>query len=205
MNYRQMCYDCNRPKNFCLCQYIKPLDTVTKFIILMHPKEFKKIKNNTGRLTHLSLKNSKLFVGVDFANHKQINNLINNPKNYCTILYPGKNSICINEKNLKLYGRQLVVFIIDATWDSSKPMLRLSTNLHKLPKISFVHTKTSAYNFKRQPFVEALSTIESTLAVLEALNTQGFENNLPLEYFLKPFEELIKFQNNFTRNPRYSS
>ena len=206
MNYRIMCYDCNRPKNCCLCSYVRAIDTKTKFIILMHPKEFKSIKNNTGRLTQMSLKNSTLFVGVDFSHHDKINALISNPKNYCIALYPAKNSIYLNEKRLNLDNKQLVIFIIDATWDSSKPMLRLSENINSLPKISFTHDKTSAYKFKRQPFASALSTIESTLSILEILKEQGVENisKKDLEDFLNPFEELVKFQVRFKNfKPRF--
>ncbi len=172
----------------------------------MHPKEFKYIKNNTGRLTHISLKNSKLFVGVDFSNHNGVNTLLSDPKNYCTILFPAQDSICINEEKLELNDRQLVVFIIDATWDSAKPMLRQSTNLHSLPKVSFTHTKNSAYKFKRQPFAEALSTMESTLCLLEILQNQGLEAicDNDLEKFLNPFEKMVKFQMKFKNSkPRY--
>jgi len=172
----------------------------------MHPKEFKQIKNNTGRLTHLSLTNSELFVGVDFTNHTKVNNLINDPKNFCTVLFPSKDSFCINDEKLKLDGRELVVFIIDATWDSAKPILRQSINLHKLPKITFTHTKTSAYGFKKQPFAEALSTMESTLCVLEILNSQGIESLLDeeLNHFIEPFEKMVEFQMKFvSAKPRF--
>jgi len=162
----------------------------------MHPKEFKKIKNNTGRLTHLSLSNSELFVGVDFTNHKKVNALINDDKNFCTVLFPAKDSICINDEKLDLKDEQLVVFIIDATWDSAKPILRQSINLHKLPKITFTHTKTSAYEFKRQPFDEALSTMESTLCVLETLTNQKLEtiSDEKLKTFIEPFEKMVESQ-----------
>jgi DTW domain-containing protein YfiP len=172
----------------------------------MHPKEFKYIKNNTGRLTYISLKNSELFVGVDFSTHNRVNMLLNDSQNYCAILFPSSDSICINEEKLELNNRQLVVFIIDATWDSAKPMLRQSKNLHNLPKISFTHTKTSAYKFKRQPFAEALSTMESTLCVLEILQNQGLEAicDTDLEQFLNPFEKMVKFQMKYkSSKPRY--
>jgi DTW domain-containing protein YfiP len=172
----------------------------------MHPKEFKHIKNNTGRLTHMSLKNSELFIGVDFSNHKKIKNIIDNKNNYCTVLYPSDTSIQINNYKLPLENKQLVIFIIDATWASSKPMLRLSKNLQKLPKISFTHKKTSLYSFKKQPFTEALSTMESTLCILEILNKQNIESisTLNLKLFLKPFEEMIKFQTTFSKKkPRF--
>ncbi len=208
MNYRQMCYKCNRPISSCLCKDIKQIDTDTKFVILMHPKEFRYIKNNTGRLTHLSLKNSELYVGVDFSDNNHVNNLINDENNHCVILYPSNNSICINEEKLELSGKNLVIFLIDATWDSAKPILRLSKNLHNLSRISFTHTKTSEYRFKRQPFVEALSTMESTCCVLEILKNQGLEviTEKELANFLTPFKKMIKFQMKYVNSqPRFRS
>ena len=189
--FRQMCYDCNRPLKSCLCPYTHPIMTQTKFVILIHPKEYKHIKNNTGRLTHLSLPNSHLFVGVDFTKHHQVNAIINNPKNYCLILFPSSQSITLNTTTLPLTNKQLVIFLIDATWASAKPMLRLSKNLHHLQKITFVHTKTSAYTFKKQPFKQALSTMESTLCVLEILHEKGIEeiSQQGLRNFLNPFKK----------------
>ena len=61
-----------------MCEYIQKIDTNTRFIIIMHPKEFKKTKNNTGRFTHQSLPNSKIYIGIDFNKDDEINNIINN-------------------------------------------------------------------------------------------------------------------------------
>lgn len=206
---RSHCYQCNRPKKSCLCAYIHPIETQTKFVILIHPKEYRHIKNNTGRLTKLSLSNAELYVGVDFSDHQKVNALINDPDNFCTILYPGEKSISIDKETLPLNGKRLVVFIIDATWDSSKPMLRLSHNLHALQRISFTHTKTSGYGFKRQPFPEALSTMESTAIMLSILNETEIETieSEKLANFLTPFEKMIEYQTVFTskapRSRRY--
>ena len=59
-----------------MCPYINTFDTNTKFVILMHPKEFKKVKNNTGYLTKKSLSNSELFIGINFSNNNRINEII---------------------------------------------------------------------------------------------------------------------------------
>ena len=70
---REQCYRCYRPKSSCMCAYVRAIETQTKFIVLMHPKEFKKTKNGTGRLTHLSLPNSGLFKGIGFSDNARIN------------------------------------------------------------------------------------------------------------------------------------
>ena len=196
--YRQMCYRCNRPASHCLCPQIQPVETDTIFIILMHPKEYKRIKNNTGRLTHLSLPNSKLFVGVDFTKHKALNTILNDPDNHACVLFPSSDSQPLDQVTLPK-DKKLVLILIDATWDSAKPILRHSKNLHALPKLSFTHTKTSAYHFKRQPFVQALSTIESTHTVLEILTRRGIEKitRKNLDHFLDPFDEMVRMQRKF--------
>lgn len=193
---RAKCYKCYRPLTSCMCSYVKPIETKTKFVILMHPKEFKKTKNGTGHLTHLSLPNSELYVDIDFSEHTAINTLITSDMNICFVLYPGKNSININTQKIESKGKQIVIFIIDSTWPCSVKMLRLSRNLQQLPRLSFTHTKTSQFQIKEQPKEYCLSTIESTQTILELLNAQGLEQIevAALNGFLNPFLSMIDYQ-----------
>ncbi|NQY94689.1 MAG: DTW domain-containing protein, partial [Campylobacteraceae bacterium] len=189
--YREKCYECNRPKSCCLCEYINKIETNTQFVILMHPKEFKKTKNNTGKMTSISLPNSQIHVGIDFSHNEKINAIINNPNNTCYVLYPSESSIKLNDTNIKKENKNLVIFIIDSTWPCSIKILRQSSNIQNLPYISFEHTKISQYKFKTQPKDLALSTIESTLCVLELLNKHQIENikENDLSSFLEPFTQ----------------
>jgi len=200
---REKCYNCNRPKKSCLCQYINQIQTNTKFVILMHPKEFRKTKNNTGKITQQSLKNSEIHVGIDFTDNKNINDLINNPSNNCFVLYPSQTSIKLNHENIKQTNKNIVIFIIDSTWPCSNKILRLSKNLQKLQYVSFEHNKISQYKIKTQPNDLSLSTIESTLCVLELLNKQHIENiqDKDLNGFLEPFTQMIKYQMDIYTNP----
>lgn len=122
---RAKCYRCYRPKSSCMCEHAYPVDTKTKFVILMHPKEFKKIKNRTGHLTHLSLTNSELYIGIDFSDHARVNALTDDPTNHCVLLYPLSNSKVLNEGSIAQTNKRTVIFILDATWDCSKKMLRV--------------------------------------------------------------------------------
>ena len=105
-NIREKCYECYRPKKSCMCEYIQKVDTNTRFIIIMHPKEFKKTKNNTGRFTHQSLPNSKIYIGIDFNHNDEINNIINDRNNACYVLYPGDDSIKHNKHYLCFIPRR---------------------------------------------------------------------------------------------------
>lgn len=161
----------------------------------MHPKEFRKTKNGTGHMTNNSLENCELHVGIDFSNHKRVNELLNDENYEAYVLYPDTNSIKLNTQKLPSEKKALI-FIIDSTWPCSKKMLRLSKNLQNLKKVSFEHDKSSQFKIKTQPNQYCLSTIESTLCVLEQLNNQEVENisKNSLELFLKPFEEMVEYQ-----------
>ena len=180
-----------------MCEYINPIDTKTKFVILMHPKEYKKTKNGTGHFTNKSLKNSEIFIGIDFTNHKRINEIINSEKNECFILYPGEKSIKLNEQSIKT-KKSIVLFIIDSTWACSKKMLRESKNLKNLERVSFQSSRISEFKIKEQPASYCLSTIESTQYILELLNNHKLENidKNCLEEFTKPFKKMVDYQLN---------
>lgn len=193
---REKCYRCYRPVTSCMCTHVKPIVTRTKFVILMHPKEFKKTKNGTGRLTHLSLPNSELYIDVDFSEHAAINALIEDDNTLCYVLYPGKSSLNLNTQTIEAAEKQVVIFIIDSTWPCSVKMLRVSRNLQMLPKVSFTHSKSSQFLIKEQPKDFCLSTIESTLTILELLHAQGIEkiNEDEFERFLDPFNAMVEYQ-----------
>jgi DTW domain-containing protein YfiP len=110
-------------------------------------------------------------------------------------LYPDTNSVKLNTQKLPS-DKIPLIFIIDSTWPCSKKMLRLSTNLHNLKKVSFEHDKSSQFKIKTQPNQHCLSTIESTLCLLELLNLQNIENisSKSLENFLLPFEKMVDYQ-----------
>ena len=177
-----------------MCKHIKPLQTRTKFVVLMHTHEFKKIKNGTGHFTHLSLTNSELYVDTSFADHAKVNKLL---KDYnCYVLYPSDESIVLNDNPLPLNKKDNLVFLIDSTWHNAKKLLRDSPNIQNLPKVSFTHKKASQFKIKEQPMELCLSTIESTLCVLELLTLQGNEEltATQLNGFLEPFRKMVEYQ-----------
>lgn len=203
---RAKCYTCHRPKSSCMCEHIRPITTQTKFIVLMHPKEFKKTKNGTGHFTHLSLPNSELFMGIDFSDNARINEIIATHESF--ILYPSKHAINLSHKNpladkaLPL-KKPMAIFLIDSTWACSLKMMRESKNLHALAHISFDSTKCSEFKIKEQPLEYCLSTIESTLTVLELLNKWQIEtiDQTKIEAFLTPFHAMIEYQLTCIDNP----
>ena len=162
----------------------------------MHPKEFKKTKNGSGHFTNLSLANCEVHVGIDFTDHTAINTIINNPLNICYTLYPHENSINLNEEPIGEKKKNTVIFLIDSTWPCSRAILRASPNIDALQKVSFTHTEISKFTFKQQPKEYCLSTMESTLCVLELFNRHDIEQieRKKLDHFLLPFHKMVAYQ-----------
>ena len=204
---REKCYKCYRPKSSCMCKYIEKVDTKTKFVILMHPKEFKKVKNNTGFFTHLSLTNSELFVGIDFSNNKRINEIVKDYESY--ILFPSNSALNLNSetKSSLSSNKDIAIFIIDSTWACTKKIFTQSSNLNQLKHLSFTTTKISQYQIKEQPQENYLSTIESTLVVMEILDKIGIEKieQDKLNGFLRPFYKMIEYQQSLILNPSHNA
>ena len=169
----------------------------TKFVFLMHPYEHKRVKANTGRLTHLCLRDSELYLGIGFDDHEAVQALINDPQNYPVLLYPGRDSRDLSKGELPvadLGGRRLVVFLLDATWRLVRPMFRLSLTLQRLPRIMFSNAAPSRYVIKRQPEPGCLSTLEATHELLVALERSGLDDYRQPDQLLDVFQRMQAFQ-----------
>ena len=180
------------------------MPTRTKFVILMHPYEFKRIKANTGRLTHICLPDSAVIVGESFDEHEEVQALIKDPKNYPVLLYPGKAAIDLSAIPLsdpqlsaftsQLESRRLVVFLRDATWRLARPMLRKSLSLQALPQVMFSNAAPSRYLIKLQPEPGCLSTLEAVHAMLLALDRTGLDAYTLPNQLIDLFMRMQEFQ-----------
>ena len=173
------------------------MSSQTKFVFLMHPYEFKRIKANTGRLTHLCLADSELHIGVGFDAHEKVQTLINDPKNFCVLLYPTKDARDLSKGDLvasDFSGRRLVGFLLDATWRLVRPMLRTSLSLQRLPQVMFSNATPSRYVIKRQPKASCLSTLEATHELLVALDRAGLDRYAEPKQLLTVFQRMQDFQ-----------
>lgn len=199
--FSQRCLKCRRPEKSCLCEYVSPVETKTKFVILMHPKEYKKVRIATGRLTHLQLQNSEILVDIDFSQNRRLNSLIKSHNSF--VLYPNEESLNIStmtrEKTSEMAGDNLII-VIDATWYLAKKMFKLSTNLHNLRSLSFEADVISDFRIKQQPYPKCLSTIESVKIVIEELNRLKIED-CSLKNFLSPLHKMVEYQINCQENP----
>jgi DTW domain-containing protein YfiP len=152
--------------------------TRTRFAILMHPREWKREKAATGRLTHLCLADSEIHVGIGFDEHAGVQALLRDPTLHPVLLYPGPGALDLSAGALPpaaLGGRRLAVIALDATWSLGRKMLRLSPSLQRLPRVMFATPAPSRYVIKQQPHPACLSTLEAVHELLLVLERAGLD------------------------------
>ena len=194
---RETCYRCFWPKHLCWCDSIQPMDTRTRFVFLMHPKEFKQEKAATGRLTHLCLTNSEIQMGIAFDEHPAVRDLLHDPRYFPVPVYPGPEAVNLSTPGAtlpELGDRQLLVLLLDATWSCARKMLKLSPSLQRLPRIMFTPSAPSRFVIKQQPQEGCLSTLETTHELLLALEQRGLDQYPRPDQLLGLFQRMQDFQ-----------
>ncbi|HVU17115.1 MAG TPA: tRNA-uridine aminocarboxypropyltransferase [Candidatus Didemnitutus sp.] len=193
-----MCYRCFWPQELCWCSTLHAMETSTRFVFLMHPKEFKQEKAATGRLTRLCLANSDLFMGMAFDDHEGVQTILRDPANLVMLAYPGAGAVNLSTPDglalPPLLGRRLVILLLDATWSGARKMLRLSRSLQRLPRVMFTPTAGSRYVIKQQPQDGCLSTLETVHELLLALEQRGLDRYAQPEQLLGIFQRMQEFQ-----------
>lgn len=180
------------------------MPTRTRFVFLMHPKEFRHEKAGTGRLTHLCLPNSELHMGVNFDLHDDVQSLLKDRSNFPVLLYPGERARNLSAGELapsELSGRQLVILLLDGTWSCARKMLRVSPSLQRLPRVMFTPASRSRFVIKQQPQDGCLSTLEAVHETLLALDRSGLDAYPLSEQLLGLFARMQDFQIRCARDP----
>lgn len=173
------------------------MQTRTRIVLLMHPKEYRHQKCTTGRLACLHLDNSEIIPGVCFDNDTRVRNLIDDPVNYPVLLYPGEGAHSLSTGGILsegVGGRRLVVFLIDGTWHCARKIARESPSLLRLPRLMIQPDSPSRFTIKRQPAPWCLSTIEATHELLLGLEAANVDVYPDKDRLLAAFNAMQDFQ-----------
>ena len=191
-----ICYRCFKSKEACLCSYIKELDTGVKFVILIHPREARLMKTGTGRIAHLSLKDSELIQGCSFNENERVNKLLSDPAYHPFLLYPGNGAITTDSKAFreKISGKIPMIIILDGTWSQAKKMLKYSPNLQSIDRLSFNKGYSSRFIFKREPTFDAISTIEACYYNIKEMGELGLASSDGADNLISVFDRMVSFQ-----------
>jgi DTW domain-containing protein len=182
---RACCPRCQKPLPVCYCAHLHELPTLTRVVLLQHPRE-ERTKVGTARMTHLSLPNSVLRVGLEFADDAVVQaELADGRPTYMLFPAPG----AVDLRDLR-GGPAPRLIVLDGTWRQARRLLRLNPWLRQLPAVSFTPTHPSEYQIRRQPAAHCVSTIEAVAEALRLLEPEG----LPVEHLLEPFRAMVAQQ-----------
>lgn len=198
---REVCSRCRKAVVACYCKALRPFTAPFGVGILQHPYEARNAIA-TARMTHLSIKNSNIFVDIDFSKNMAINALLADQSLRHVMLYPSPDAMdlnqCFGEANAD-DGRQLFVWVLDAKWQHVNQMLRLSRNLQSIPMVKFNPDKESQFIIRKQPAAICLSTIESIHLVIDRFFAHKSLPNQEHHALLDVFQYLVRQQLEFAR------
>lgn len=200
MTKRPFCAACNRPLNSCLCAMVAAVANQARLIILQHPQEAREAKN-TGQLLHLCLKNSHIFVGETFS--EDFFTSLESPDMQDLLLYPDTPDekslgmmvppIC-DLDNYRAAGKQLRLWVLDATWRKSRKMLYLNRYLQRLPRLSLHSCPPSKYTIRKAHSENQLSTLEASCYALRELEQNAVDYSPVLGAFARFIAQRQSFQ-----------
>ena len=204
--YRVICEACDQPDFCCYCSQITAFDPQISFVVLIHPIEVKR-RIATGRMSHLSLKNSYLIEGQDYSLNTKVNALLEDEDYHSVVLYPGVASQNLSTlspvEKTKFFPKEkkLRIFVVDGTWATARKMMRLSENLKTLPRVCFSPDKPSNFRVRKQPHPQCYSTIEAIHHTIELVgDSQGFPVKDRLhDRLLRVFEYMVERQLQFIK------
>ncbi|OCH17553.1 tRNA-uridine aminocarboxypropyltransferase [Aliivibrio logei] len=189
----RFCLQCLKTKKACICEWITPITTDVELIILQHPTEAKR-PLGTAKILSLSLANCRTFIGENFTEHNELNQLLAQDDYLHQVLFLDSESKEINGKKIDSDQKQRII-LLDGTWKKAYKMWQLSTNLHGLPKVHLDTELSGNYRVRKAPKDNALSTAEAGYHVLSQLDLDGsiVEDGDKFDSILIAFDNMIEF------------
>lgn len=198
----QPCPHCKRVAPYCVCEFITPIKTRTKLLILQHPQE-PGVDIGTAPILSAAFPGSVVKTGLSWPNLKRILGDEVDAKRW-GVLYLGsvrveqlpdtralfavdKKGIPLERSDETLRSLEGIV-ILDGTWSQAKTLWWRNAWLLKLPRLVLKPRRRSKYDaIRKEPRAGCLSSVETVGEVMNALERRDDITTL-LE---RPLEELI--------------
>jgi len=180
------CARCRRPERLCWCAHLPVLPTQTHVVFLQHPRE-RNVAIGTARMASLCLPGSELHVGAEFAGSRLLARLLDDRERPAALLYPGEGAIDVS---LCPPPGPITLIVVDGTWSHARKLVKTTPELQQLPRYSFVPARPSEYRIRREPDEAYVSTIESLVYVLGALERDPDR----FTALLRPFRAMVDTQ-----------
>ena len=162
------------------------MSSAAEVVILQHPLEVNNPKGSA-RLLHLSLRDSRLLIGEQFA----ADDAMGAQSRHTMLLYPALPTTAVDLPNSTLVPHpnlpapdSVRLIVLDGTWRKSRKLLYSNPWLQALPRLVLRTVPRSRYVIRRAHRVDQLSTLEATCQALLELS----EPAAPLAQLLEAFD-----------------
>lgn len=167
------CPTCVMVMHLCICSELPKIDNKTYVTIMMHFREIK-TTSNTGRLSHLSLKNSEIRLrgspefpfDTEGLIHKGRQNMV---LQLCDEAYE------LNPDFLAKFPGPHHLIVPDGNWRQASKMHKREAVLKDLPKVRLPLSTPSRYRLRKEHKLGGLATHEAigrALGILEGTRVQ---------------------------------
>ncbi len=197
------CPTCGRAAAYCVCEFITPIATRTKLLILQHPQE-PGVDIGTVPILKASFPSSLIRTGLSWPNLKKVlGREVENQR--WGVLYlgsvhvenlPKERSLFVVDKKgdpradqEQALQRLEGIVVLDGTWSQAKTLWWRNAWLLKLSRLVLRPARHSIYDkVRREPRKGCLSTVESVGEVLSLLEGRPDIQ----EGLAKPLRELVE-------------
>lgn len=181
----ESCNQCGLPTLTCICNIISPIITKAKFWIITSRSEFYR-PSSTGRLLKLiSPTSTEIFLWERTNPSPKLMENIESFKGRTYLVFPAECEDLIDKTVDKATEGDVAFILIDGTWKEAKKILRKSSYLSDLPRVSIKPEYETKFSLRRGSVVGTLCTIE---AAMETLRIYG---ELEHEQYIRDYFNLF--------------
>ena len=173
--HRPRCENCGLYENICICDFITQTTLDTRLTLLIHSKEIRKV-TNTGRLAHLCLDNSALFIrgrkDIRWTEEEIL------PAGYeHRILFPtAREELKADTKVID--GKPLNLIVPDGTWGQAKKMVTAVPFLQNIKRIKLPRVPSNHHYVRKSLTEGGISTLEAIARAFGILENSEIQEQL---------------------------
>jgi len=197
------CGACQMRMDLCFCDQIHSLQLSTKVLIVMHYSEIY-APTNTARIASLMLKNSEIHFHGKKDQPIETKDMLNFQYKHL-FLFPGENSIELNQEFLQKISQPIALVVPDGTWRQAKKIKRRIPTLAHLTSVHLPAGPPSQYFIRRQTIPSHLCTYEAISRCLGLIEGKDIQEEMDKVFKLMMEKTKLSRQGTFYRGSNIDS
>jgi DTW domain-containing protein YfiP len=167
------CLNCRVNNFFCVCEFIKPFDIMTKVSLIVHVRELKLTSNTAQFASKLLPHNAEIIIRGRMNDIFESTPVLSRPGR-SLFLYPHEDALELNEDFKTKYPGPYHLIIPDGNWQQARKVRQREEGFKNLPTVKLPPKITTEYGLRKSLHPEWVSTFEAmahALGVLESPET----------------------------------